>query len=137
MNTPSITIKTLSRQDTMIVATLVLDSSISAREGTEDVRLSSWLAGTSQWAVAIINGTIAGVAVLNERDEESVELIWLETREPFKGRGVGTALLFWARATAQTQGKAMFVASAEGAVGFYAKIIPGSMDHGHEFLIAA
>ncbi|NTU79797.1 MAG: GNAT family N-acetyltransferase [Chloroflexales bacterium] len=137
MNTPSITIKTLGRQDTMIAATLVLDSSISARGGTEDVRLSSWLAGTSQWAVAIIAGTIAGVAVLNERDQASVKLIWLETREGFKARGVGSALLFWARATAQTQGKAMFVSSAEEAVGFYAKVIPGSMDNGHEFLVAA
>jgi GNAT superfamily N-acetyltransferase len=133
----TIAITNLGPQHSMLVAHLVLESALSAREGVSDVRLDTWQRGAGQWAAAVIDGKVAGIAALDEHDGQELELIWIETRAAYQQRGVGSALLEWARSQAKAQGRPLFINSAPAAIGFYRKALPGVADQGTTFTLAA
>lgn len=136
-----ITIISLSKQPShsLIVARMALESDLqfdTDAEG-EDYRLSAWQRGDGQWAAASVDGLLAGIAFIDQRTDGTLGLVWLETRAPYKGAGVGTALLRWAQEQAKAQGRQLVINSVAGATSFYAKALPGASQQGHVFTVAA
>lgn len=106
-----------------VVSFLVAESCLTypiAENGLDD-RCARWLASEGQWAVAIVGDDVAGIAMTLPKPDGGAWLTWLEVRPQHQGRGVGTSLLAWARATA---GGELTIASVPEAASLYTHRLP-------------
>src|SRR5689334_18341077 len=104
-----------------LVARMVLSPALQLRHGdvASDVRLAMWQARRGRWIVAVDQGRLMGVAVVDQQTNRTAELIWLEVAEQYRRRGIGRALLNWSR----TQATTLTWTSEERAVGFYERVL--------------
>jgi GNAT superfamily N-acetyltransferase len=99
-----------------------------------DGRLYRWLHGLGHWALALCDDQVAGVAVTTPMADGSTCLFWMEVRPEFRRRGLGAALLIWARSRANG---ALTIASEEAAVPFYQHCLPAYQQDGTVFRVPA
>lgn len=104
-------IKHLTREDTLIVAALVFESSLPF--AAQQLLLGSWTMGQSDWAIALIGDTIAGAIALVERDSSVLEIALLDLKPAGNGHLVEIGLLAWAQAHASEQGKQLHRANSD------------------------
>jgi GNAT superfamily N-acetyltransferase len=97
-----------SRLTTPLLARFVLASDLEyPNDDGQDGRLSCWLRGEGQWAVAHFDGQPAGIVCVVTLDDTAYCgercLYWLEVLPSFRGQGVGRALLRWAASQAEDE----------------------------------
>lgn len=118
-----------------LIAHLVLGSDLAydAVDGLDE-RLHRWANGLGQWAIAICNGKVAGVAAMVSIGTDRTCLFWIEVLPLYRGQGIGAMLVAWARSHASGS---LAIASVETAVPFYQRCLPTYHQDGPIFTVPA
>lgn len=118
-----------------LIAHLVLGSDLlyDAVDGLDE-RLYRWANGLGQWAIAVCNGKVAGVAAIVSVDTDRTCLFWIEVLPHFRGQGIGAMLVDWARSHTS---RSLTIASVETAVPFYQRCLPAYQQDGPIFTVPA
>lgn len=103
---------------THIILSLLVQSTLDYGDMDRDPRLSAWQRGQGRWAVVVnAQGCVMGiVSVVSLSDSEGDALLWLEVLPHYRKRGMGRALLSWARGQTRQN---LVIKSVPTAAGFY------------------
>lgn len=103
MNIKIVPLDHRNTQHTRVVSLMVLQSQFDYGILEDDPRIFAWRTNQGEWAAATSEsgGVFGIVCVVRLNDTDADALLWIEVLPQYRGKGVGRALLAWAREQTQ------------------------------------